>query len=94
MTWRNCSSSVAYALEAVLDGVLYKGAGWVGIFRLFLRPELWIAAQLRKRASTMAWTPGLLLDYSRALHSLVHPVKLKWFRPHTIKNEKDHMNEK
>lgn len=80
LTWRNCSSSVAYALEAALDGVLYRGHGWVVFLRLFLRPELWIAAQLRKRATTMAWTPGLVLDYSRALHGLVHPVKLSWFR--------------
>lgn len=80
LTWRNCSSSVAYALEAALDGVLSRGNGWGVFLRLLLRPELWIAAQLRKRATTMAWTPGLVLDYSRALHGLVHPVKLSWFR--------------
>lgn len=80
LTWRNCSSSVARALEAALDGVLDKGNGWRVFFRLFLSPELWIAAQLRKRATAMAWTPGLLLDYSRALHGIVHPVKLSWLR--------------
>jgi hypothetical protein len=41
--------------------------------RLLLIPELWIAAQLRKRATNMAWTPGLVLDYTRALHAIVHP---------------------
>lgn len=80
LTWRNCSSSVVGALEAALDGVLYRGSGWRVFFRLFLRPELWIAAQLRKRAMAMAWTPGLVLDYSRALHGIVHPVKLSWLR--------------
>ncbi|WP_208952405.1 HdeD family acid-resistance protein [Rahnella sp. ChDrAdgB13] len=79
LTWRNCSSSVAYALEAALDGVRGGHGGWIHFLRLFLIPELWIAAQLRKRATTMAWTPGLLLDYSRALHALVHPVRLTWF---------------
>lgn len=80
LTRRNCSSSVAFALEAALDGALYKGSGWGGFFRLFLQPELWIAAQLRKWAINMAWTPGLVLDYSRALHGLIHPVKISWFK--------------
>lgn len=73
LTWRNCSSSVAYALEAALDGVLQERCTWSGFLRLFLIPELWIASQLRKRATTMAWTPGLVLDYTRALHAIVHP---------------------
>ncbi len=30
-------------------------------------PELWIAAQIRRRALMMAWTPGLIMDYARAL---------------------------
>ena len=76
LTWRNCSSSVAYALEAALDGVLCERCSCVGFIRLLLVPELWIAAQLRKRATTMAWTPGLVLDYTRALHAIIHPDKL------------------
>nr|WP_159466474.1 tripartite tricarboxylate transporter TctB family protein [Scandinavium goeteborgense] len=75
LTWRNCSSSVAYALEAALDGVLSGKRGWLHFIRLFFMPELWIAAQLRKRATTMAWTPGLILDYARAMHVLVHPAE-------------------
>lgn len=75
LTWRNCSSSVAYALEAALDGVLNERCSCIGFIRLLLVPELWIAAQLRKRATTMAWTPGLVLDYTRALHAIVHPGK-------------------
>lgn len=80
LTWRNCSSSVAYALEAALDGVLSGQANWLRFLRLFFVPELWIAAQLRKRATNMAWTPGLLLDYTRALNAIVHPVGLRWFK--------------
>jgi outer membrane scaffolding protein for murein synthesis (MipA/OmpV family)/uncharacterized membrane protein HdeD (DUF308 family) len=79
LTWRNCSSSVAYALEAALDGVLRERCSWGGFLRLFFIPELWIAAQLRKRATTMAWTPGLVLDYTRALHAIVHPDKISLF---------------
>jgi len=37
------------------------------------------AAQMRKRAMTMAWTPGLVMDYARALQAIVHPVPLSWF---------------
>lgn len=80
LTWRNCSSSVAYGLESALDGVLSHRLGWLHFIRLFFMPELWIAAQLRKRATTMAWTPGLMLDYARALHALVHPVRHSWFQ--------------
>jgi len=73
LTWRNCSSSVAYALEAALDGALKERCARGGFVRLLFIPELWIAAQLRKRATNMAWTPGLVLDYTRALHAIVHP---------------------
>lgn len=80
LTWRNCSSSVAYGLESALDGVLSQRRGWLHFIRLFFMPELWIAAQLRKRATTMAWTPGLMLDYARALHTLVHPSEHTWLQ--------------
>ena len=95
LTWRNCSSSVAYALEAALDGVLYRRSGWSVFLQLFLRPELWIAAQLRRRATTMAWTPGLVLDYSRALHGLVHPVRLAWLgkSAEATRDQKERVND-
>lgn len=80
LTWRNCSSSVAYALEAALDGALKERANWLGFLRLFVIPELWIAAQLRKRATTMAWTPGLVLDYARALQTIVNQENLSIMR--------------
>lgn len=81
LTYRNCSSSVAYALEAALDGVLsVRGKTWRAALRTLLMPELWIAAQVRKRALTMAWTPGLVMDYARALRALIHPVPQSWFQ--------------
>lgn len=80
LTRRNCSSSVSYALESALDGVLdTRSRSWRQVLRTLLMPELWIAAQVRQRAQVMAWTPGLTLDYSRALRAVVHPVQRSWF---------------
>ena len=77
LTHRNCSSSVALALEAAVDGAWDRlhgeALGWKSFFRILVTPELWVAAQIRKRAVTMAWTPGLTLDYARALSVLVDP---------------------
>ncbi|HYG42328.1 MAG TPA: MFS transporter [Bordetella sp.] len=79
LTHRNCSSTVSFALEAALDGALQHESGaWTRVVRTLLMPELWIAAQVRKRATTMAWTPGLVLDYARALRAIVHPAQLSW----------------
>lgn len=70
---------MSFALEAALDGALQHEAGtWRRVLRTLLMPELWIAAQVRKRATTMAWTPGLVLDYARALRAIVHPARLSW----------------
>jgi uncharacterized membrane protein HdeD (DUF308 family) len=81
LTYRNCSSSVAYALENALDGVLSgRTESWLSIIRTLTMPELWVAAQLRKRAISMAWTPGLVMDYSRALRSIIHPVPKPWYQ--------------
>ena len=82
LTRRNCSSSVSAALEAALHGVVGAngGRGWGALVRLLLTPELWVAGQLRKRALTMAWTPGLTLDYARALSMLADPRRLNWRR--------------
>ncbi|MGB3431402.1 HdeD family acid-resistance protein [Achromobacter sp.] len=84
LTYRNCSSSVANALEAALDGVVGRlhgrGAGWRVLLRLLLTPELWVAAQIRMRALTMAWTPGLTLDYARALSMLADPRPFGWWK--------------
>ncbi|WP_245725605.1 HdeD family acid-resistance protein [Pandoraea oxalativorans] len=85
LTHRNCSSSVALALEAALEGRIGRltggdDAGWWTFLRLWMTPELWVAAQLRKRAQTMAWTPGLVLDYARAVSMLVDPRPFGWFK--------------
>jgi len=82
LTHRNCSSSVARALEAALEGasarVWGRLGGWKPLLRVLATPELWVAAQLRKRAATMAWTPGLTLDYARALSMLADPRPSGW----------------
>jgi hypothetical protein len=83
LTYRNCSSSVARALEAALEGSVgrlwHKRGFWMAMGKLMSTPELWVALQLRKRAETMAWTPGLVLDYARALSMLADPRPTGWF---------------
>ncbi|EJN08623.1 hypothetical protein PMI40_01184 [Herbaspirillum sp. YR522] len=79
LTYRNCSSTVARALEAALEGVIgRRDRHWFNAVRMMLTPEIWVASQIRKRALTMAWTPGLVLDYARALRAVVHPRPLSW----------------
>lgn len=82
LTYRNCSSTVARALDAALEGagarVWARLDGWWPLLRLVLTPELWVAAHLRKRAATMAWTPGLTLDYARAMSMLADPRPFAW----------------
>ncbi|MBV6305318.1 DUF308 domain-containing protein [Candidimonas humi] len=84
LTYRNCSSTVAYALEAAIDGALGRAygphSGWRTFLRVLGTPELWVAAQIRRRAITMAWTPGLVLDYARAMSLLTSPRASSWWR--------------
>jgi hypothetical protein len=84
LTYRNCSSTVAKALEAAIEGasarVWGKGSGWKPFLRVVTTPELWVAAQVRKRSTTMAWTPGLTLDYARALSMLADPRPSGWMK--------------
>ncbi|MBB3256075.1 uncharacterized membrane protein HdeD (DUF308 family) [Paraburkholderia bannensis] len=82
LTHRNCSSTVSHALEAALEGATPRvwGGGWLAFVRMLATPELWVAAQLRKRGQTMAWTPGLTLDYARALSMLADPRPSGWTR--------------
>jgi hypothetical protein len=79
LTHRNCSSTVAHALEAALEGVIGKRADhWLSFVKILFTPEVWVASHIHKRATTMAWTPGLILDYARALRAVVHPRPLSW----------------
>ena len=84
LTYRNCSSTVSQALEAALDGAVgrlqRKKKGSSAFVRMLTTPELWVAAQIRKRAVTMAWTPGLMLDYARALSMLADPRPSGWWK--------------
>lgn len=85
LTYRNCSSSVSLALEAAIEGASTRvwafdgsASGWRPFYKVLATPELWVAAQIRKRAATMAWTPGLTLDYARALSMLADPRPSGW----------------
>ncbi|MFL1547315.1 HdeD family acid-resistance protein [Pseudomonas sp. O39] len=82
LTHRNCSSSVIQVLEAAVEGSVGRICGQYSLYRtlgiIFGTPELWVAIQIRKRAQTMAWTPGLALDYTRALSMLVDPKPTGW----------------
>lgn len=73
LTDRSCASSVAKALDAGLEGIFEKYVGrHLFLLRLLLTtPELWVAGFMRKRAAAMAWTPGIVLDYARALAYVV-----------------------
>lgn len=71
LTNRNCSSAVVKALDAGLEGVFAPVATPGFLFQLIVSPEFWAAGMLRHRATTMAWTPGLVLDYVRALSAVL-----------------------
>lgn len=73
LTDRNCSSSVAQALDAGIDGIFAKhiNASPLFLFKLFFTPEFRVAGFMRQRAAAMAWTPGIVLDYVRALAYVV-----------------------
>lgn len=77
LTNRNCSSTVAMALEVAMEGAL-GGArhGMQKFFTSLVNPELWVASQLQKHAQAAAWTPGLVLDYARALKVAIDPPPL------------------
>jgi uncharacterized membrane protein HdeD (DUF308 family) len=76
LTNRNCSSTVAAALEAALEGTLGQSRAFGPFLRSLVNPELWVASQLRRHAESMAWTPGLVLDYARALRVAIDPPPL------------------
>ncbi len=78
LTYRNCSSAVVTALDAGLEGVFEEAARSPRfLVRLLVSTELLVAGMLRHRATTMAWTPGLVLDYVRALSQILNMPRPK-----------------
>jgi uncharacterized membrane protein HdeD (DUF308 family) len=72
---RNCSTTVARALDVAIEGAFSRGGHpWRRLARAITTPEFWAAALLRSGARSMTWTPGLVLDYTRALSALTDPV--------------------
>ena len=85
LTSRNCSSAVAHSLEAALEGAMNRGkSSMLDFARIIISPEFWVAAQVRKRAEAMAWTPGLVLDYARALRAAVEPGPPGWHSMYAV----------
>lgn len=81
LTSRNCSSVVAAALDAALEGAFVRRRRPVlSALGAITNPELWAAGLIRQRAESMAWTPGLVLDYARAMSAVVHPPETLWHR--------------
>lgn len=64
---RNCSTLVAAALDAAVEGALATPFPWLRLVRLLLTPDMWQAALVRSRAEAATWTPGLVLDYASPL---------------------------
>ncbi|WP_439596847.1 HdeD family acid-resistance protein [Falsiroseomonas sp.] len=75
---RNCSTVIAGALDAALEGVLATPHPWRRLLGLLLNPDLWLAALMRVRADSATWTPGFLLDYVVPLSRLVDRPELSW----------------
>lgn len=80
ITNRNCSVVVAAALEAALEGVFAGPYPWARLLWLLIDPDMWMAAMIRSRATSMTWTPGLVLDYARTLSRLVDHRDRSWGR--------------
>lgn len=86
LTSRNCSVVVTEAVDAALEGVFADKPFWRTLLRLALHPDVWLASSTRVRAESIAWTPGLALDYVSALRRITHPRQdltvqmLRWFK--------------
>lgn len=78
LTNRNCSVAVAAGLDAALEGVLQPRFPWLRLMLLLLNPDVWAAGYIRSQAKTMCWTPGMVLDYARALQRVVEGSRTPW----------------
>lgn len=74
-TNRNCSVTVSMALEAALVGSLGKDRRIPRLLWLMTNRDVWIAHFIRWKAREMVWTPGLMLDYARALSRVVEAAE-------------------
>ncbi|MES2364041.1 MAG: hypothetical protein V4646_19895 [Pseudomonadota bacterium] len=73
LTNRNCSVAVTEAIDAAMEGVFADKPFWITLLRLAVHPDMWQAGSVRVRAESIAWTPGLALDYATALRRITHP---------------------
>lgn len=78
LTNRNCSVAAAAGLDAALEGVLQPRFPWLRLILLLLNPDVWAAGYIRSQAKTMCWTPGMVLDYARALQRVVESSRTPW----------------
>lgn len=77
LTNRSCSTTTAHLLETALEGVVgNRNPSRLDVARILFSPELWLAGQFREKAENLAWTPGLVLDYARALSGALSPPHL------------------
>ncbi len=68
LSTRSCAGAVAKALDAGMEGLFeMRVRSPLFVLRLLTTSELWVAGFLRHRAMAAAWTPGIMLDYARAL---------------------------
>ncbi|SFB86170.1 Uncharacterized membrane protein HdeD, DUF308 family [Polaromonas sp. OV174] len=80
LTHRNCSVVVTEAVDAAVEGLFSHKPFWPALLRLALHPDMWLASSVRVRAESMAWTPGLAMDYVCAIRRLTH-LKVDAGRP-------------
>lgn len=78
LTARNCSTTVIQALDAAVEGASYSGHVWLDLFKIISNPQFWLLRLVRGRAEALTWTPGLVLDYARLLHSVVEHSDRRW----------------
>ena len=72
-THRNCSSVVVQAVDAAMEGVFADKPFWRTLLRLMFHPDMWLAGSVRVRAESLAWSPGLALDYISAVRRITDP---------------------
>ncbi len=83
LTHRNCSVAVVEAIDAGVEGVFADKPFWRTLLRLVFHPDMWLAGSVRVRADSIAWTPGLAMDYASALRRITHPrqdLRLRMWR--------------